>query len=442
MSTPKTVTPEDADAVAYIEAAEALASRPAGLDGVSPRAVEAIAVIGGGTMGVGIAVAAAESGLPVTILERPDGVEACRDRVRSVYTRHVKRQQLSDEQLASRLARVTVTSEWDVVSRVPLVIEAAFEDLAVKIDIFRRLDAMTSPGTVLATNTSYLDVDAIAAVTTRPGDVVGLHFFAPANIMRLLEVVRTPATAPDVVATGLALAARLRKQPVVAGVCEGFIGNRIFAVYRRHAEYLIEDGASPEQVDAAVETFGFAMGPFAVADLSGLDIALAMRRRRDATRDPRERYVAVADRLCAAGRLGRKTGAGWYAYDPAGVRTPDPATAAAIDTERAARGITPRAFSADEIQRRVLAVMANEGARVLADGIAERASDIDVVLVNGYGFPRAKGGPMWHADRRGLTAVLADVEAAHRAGGAGSEPAPLLIELARTGGTFAAWLRG
>lgn len=441
MTTPATATDAEARAIAYITAAEAAARDVPGLEGVAARALERLAVIGGGTMGAGIAVSAAEAGLDVTIVERDEAVAAARQRVDAVYARHVRRQQLDATALATRLARITVTSDWPSIAAASIVIEAAFEDLAVKADVFRRVDALAPAGAVLATNTSYLDVDAIADATSRPADVLGLHFFAPANVMKLLEIVRAAKTAPDVVATGLALAARLGKQPVVAGVCDGFIGNRIFAVYRRHAEYLLEDGASPEAVDAAIESYGFAMGPFAVSDLSGLDIGHAMRRRRDATRDPGERYVAIADRLVEAGRLGRKTGAGWYAYDAEGRRTPDPVTADLVASARAAKGVTPGPFTADEIQRRILAVMANEGAKVLADGIALRASDIDVTLVNGYAFPRARGGPMYAADQRGLAAVLDDVEAAHRAGGVGSEPAPLLVQLARTGGTFARWQR-
>ncbi|MEZ5418051.1 MAG: FAD-dependent oxidoreductase [Vicinamibacterales bacterium] len=430
-----------ARATAYLTAAEATARLVPGLEGVRPRPIDRVAVIGGGTMGVGIAVACAEAGLPVTVIDRAESVAGARERVQAVYTRHVKRQQLSPEALAERLARVAVSEAWDAVGTAPLVVEAAFEDMAVKADIFRRLDALAPAGAVLATNTSYLDVDAIAAVTGRPQDVLGLHFFAPANIMKLLEIVRAASTAPEVVATGLALATRLKKQPVVAGVCDGFIGNRIFAMYRRHAEYLLEDGASPEEIDAAVEGLGFAMGPFAVSDLSGLDIAFAMRRRRDATRDPGERYVAIADRLVEAGRLGRKAGAGWYAYDASGARTPDPATAAVIASERARKGLQPRTFTAADIQRRLLAVMANEGAKALAEGIALRASDIDVALVNGYAFPRAMGGPMWAADERGLATVVAEVEQAHQAGGVGSEPAPLLVDLARTGGRLTEWTR-
>jgi len=254
-------------------------------------------------------------------------------------------------------------------------------------------------------------------------------------------VVRGAKTAPDVLASALAFARRIGKQPIVAGNADGFVGNRIYALYRRHAEYLVEDGAAPEEVDAALEAYGFAMGPFAVADLSGLDIAQAMRRRRAAARDPAERYTIIPDRLCDAGRLGRKTGAGWYAYDANGKKSVDPAVAEIIERCRAAKGIVARRFSPEEIQRRLICVMANEGAKVLAEGIALRAGDIDVAFANGYGFPRARGGPMFAADRLGLAAVLAEVEAAQAAGGAGSQPSSLLIELARSGATFATWRR-
>jgi 3-hydroxyacyl-CoA dehydrogenase len=442
MSFPTVGPQEEAAAKAYLAAAEGDAAQVPGLDHVAPRPLGRVAIIGGGTMGVGIAVSVAEAGLDVVVIERDAASAlAARERLASVYARHLKRATLSDDEKTARVARVAVTDDWDTLGGCTLAIEAAFEDMAVKRDIFARLDALLPPGALLATNTSYLDIDALAATTSRPGDVLGLHFFAPANLMRLLEIVRAARTAPDALATALAFAARLKKQPVVAGVCDGFIGNRIYATYRRHVEYLLEDGAMPEDVDAALEAFGFALGPFAVFDLSGLDIAHAMRRRRDATRDPGERYVHIADRLVEAGRLGRKTGAGWYAYDTEGKKSVDPATAAIILGERARKGLTVRAFSASDIQRRVLAVMANEGAKALAEGIALRASDIDVALVNGYGFPRAHGGPMYAADRRGLPALLADLDEAHRVGGVGSEPAPLLVELARSGRTLGAWRR-
>ena len=279
-----------------------------------------------------------------------------------------------------------------------LVIEAVFDDLAVKTELFKQLDGIVRPDAILATNTSYLDPDVLAAAYTRPERVLGLHFFSPANIMRLVEVVNCAKTAPDVLATGLAVAKRLGKLPVVSGVCEGFIGNRIFSAYRREAEFLLEDGALPQEIDAAMEAYGFAMGPFAVFDLAGLEIAWARRKRQAATRDPNERYVEIADRLCEAGRFGQKTGRGWYAY-PDGKRTVDPEVTALIEAARAKKGIAPRAIEAEEIVSRLLDAMTVEGDRLLAEGIAQRASDIDLVMINGYGFPAYNGGPMFAAGR-------------------------------------------
>ncbi|WP_051356476.1 3-hydroxyacyl-CoA dehydrogenase NAD-binding domain-containing protein [Azorhizobium doebereinerae] len=432
----------EAGALRHLFLAEREATKVPGLEGIAARPFARIAVIGAGTMGAGIAVAFADAGQSVRVVERDaQAVAAGRERIAGLYARQVKSGRLTQAAMDERLGRIAVTADWEVLREVDLALEATFEDFEVKRGIFQRFDALLPAGAILASNTSYLDLDAIAATTRRPQDVIGLHFFSPANIMKLLEVVRGKATAPDVLATGLALARKLGKQPVVAGNCDGFIGNRIYAVYRRHAEYLVEDGASPQQVDAALEAYGFAMGIFAVSDMSGLDIAFAMRQRRAATRDPGERYVAIADALCAAGRLGRKTGAGWYAYDAAGARQPDPVVDDLIAAARREAGIAPRSFTAQDIQLRLLAVMVNEGAKELAEGIALRASDIDLAFVNGYGFPRLKGGPMWAADQLGLERILAEVEAAHAAGGAGSEPAPLLRELAGKQETFAAWRR-
>ncbi|MBO1079231.1 3-hydroxyacyl-CoA dehydrogenase NAD-binding domain-containing protein [Roseomonas haemaphysalidis] len=433
---------DEAAALRHLFLAEREAARVPGLEGVAPRAVAAVGVIGGGTMGSGIAMAVADAGLPVVVIERDaQAAEACGTRLREAYDAQAARGRLGAAEAAARAARIRPTDDWSALADADLIIEAAFEDMSVKEDIFRRLDGVAKHGAVMATNTSYLDPDAIAAFTSRPRDVLGLHFFAPANVMKLLEVVHAADTAPAVLATGIAFGKKLGKLPVVSRVCEGFIGNRIYAAYRRHAEYLVMDGASPEQVDAALRDYGFAMGLFAVGDMSGLDIAWAMRKRRAATRDPAERYVAIADRLCEDGRLGRKTGAGWYSYAD-GKAAPDPAVEAIVAAERRAAGVTPRAFTTEQIQHRLLAVMANEGAKILEEGIALRPSDIDLVFTNGYGFPRLKGGPMFAADRQGLGAVLAEAEAAHAAGGAGSEPATLLRELTGDGTTFKQWQRG
>jgi 3-hydroxyacyl-CoA dehydrogenase len=280
-----------------------------------------------------------------------------------------------------------------------LVIEAVFDDLGVKTELFQKLDTIVRPETILATNTSYLDPDQIAAATAHPGRVLGLHFFSPANIMRLVEVVRCAATAPDVLATGFAVAKQMRKLPILSGVTEGFIGNRIFSAYRREAEFLIEEGAEPQDVDAAMEEFGFAMGPFTVFDLAGLEIAWARRKRQAATRDPSERYVDIADRLCEAGRLGQKSGKGWYSYE-GGTKSVDPDVTAIIAASRATKSILPRHIGRTEIVSRLLAAMSEEGQRLLDERIAARPGDIDLVLINGYGFPAHRGGPMFMREAR------------------------------------------
>ena len=310
-------------------------------------------------------------------------------------------------------ARLTASLDWPRIAEADLVIEAVFEEMLVKQQVFQRIDALARPGAVLASNTSYLDLDAIAAVTSRPQDVIGLHFFSPANVMKLMEVVRGKASAPDALATGLAVGRKLKKLPVLTGNAFGFVGNRLYAAYRRQCEFMVEEGAAPEQVDAALEAFGFAMGPFAVADLSGLDIAWRMRQAQAAvrSRDPAARYVHIADRLCEAGRLGRKTGAGYYRYtDGASRPQVDPAVAELIAKARSDKGIPPRELGAEEIQRRVMLTLVNEAALLLAEGVAERASDVDVVLVNGYGFPRWEGGPVFWARARGAAALNADLD--------------------------------
>jgi len=291
---------------------------------------------------------------------------------------------------------------------------------------------------VLATNTSYLDVDRIAQGTGRPADVLGLHFFSPANIMKLLEVVVGRETGADTVATGFELARRLRKIPVRAGVCDGFIGNRILAVHRQAADMMMEDGASPYDIDAAVREFGYPMGPYQMADLAGGDIGWATRKRRAATRDPALRYVQIPDRLCERAWFGQKTGRGFYLYpDGARTGTPDPDVLAIIDAERQRAGVTPRPFSHEDIQRRYLAAMINEAANVLHQGIALRPSDIDIVFLSGYGFPRHRGGPMHYADRVGLANVLADIRAFAKEDPAFWKPSPLLVQLAESGRDFA-----
>lgn len=430
---------EEAKALRHLFFAERDSRKVPGLEGAKPRTVKQVAILGAGTMGAGIAVSFADAGFPVTVIERDKlAAGAGIDRIRATYLRLVESGRLTQKAMDERLQRIAVTDDWEFVRKADLVIEAVFEDLVVKSESFRKIDSLAPLGAILATNTSYLDVNEIAAVTRRPQDVLGLHFFSPANVMRLLEVVRADKTAPDVLATGLDVARCIGKLPVVAGVCEGFIGNRIFAMYRRHAEYLMLDGASSAQIDRAMEGFGFAMGPFAVSDLAGLDIAWAMRKRRAATRHSDERYVKVADRLCEQGFFGRKTGRGWYVYEKGTKPVPNPEVARLLERERAEKSIQPREFTDAEIVRRLIAVIANEGAKVLDERIAQRSSDIDLVFVNGYGFPAVKGGPMYTADRMGLKNILSEAEVAARAGGAGSDVAALLKKLASEGKGFSA----
>jgi 3-hydroxyacyl-CoA dehydrogenase len=388
----------EASALRYQFFSEREAARVPSLKDVEPRPVETVGVIGGGTMGAGIAVSFLDGGYPVTLIERDEAaLNAGVERIRGLYDRSLKSARIDQAERDKRLARLSPTVALDALKTHDLIVEAVFEDMGVKQELFRKLDAVAKPGAILASNTSYLDLNVIATTTKRSADVVGLHFFSPANVMRLLEVVKADATAPDVLAAALKLGRRLGKIPVVAGVCDGFIGNRLYAAYRQQCEFMIEDGAWPEEVDAALEAFGFAMGPFAVGDMSGLDIAWQRRKRLAATRDPRARYVTIPDSLCEAGRLGQKTGAGYYRYPKPGVREVDPVTREIIAAASTARGITRRSFTAVEIQRRALAAFVNEAGLLLAAGIAQRASDVDVVLVNGYGFPAHKGGALFYA---------------------------------------------
>ncbi|WP_454872330.1 3-hydroxyacyl-CoA dehydrogenase NAD-binding domain-containing protein [Paraburkholderia xenovorans] len=404
-----------------------------------PRALNAIGVVGGGTMGAGIAVAVLDAGLPVTMIERDDASLARGlAHIEKVYDGLIARGRMSAEKKAAVMTRWNGSTSYDALADADLVIEAVFEDLAVKQAVFAELDRVCKAGAVLATNTSYLDIDAIAASISRPADVIGLHFFSPANIMKLLEVVVPKQVSADVVATAFELAKKLRKTPVRAGVCDGFIGNRVLAVYRAAADAMMEDGASPYQIDAAVRAFGFPMGPFQVVDLAGGDIGWAARKRRAATRNPAARYVQIADRLCERGWFGQKTGRGFYLY-PEGSRsgTPDPEVEAIIDAERARAGITPRSFTDDEIIRRYMAAMINEGANVVHERIALRPLDVDVTLLYGYGFPRYRGGPMKYADMVGLPKILADIREFAKEDPLFWKASPLLVELVERGADFA-----
>lgn len=405
----------------------------------APRTVASLAIIGGGTMGAGIAVAALDAGLPVVMVERDaDSIARGVANVSKVYDGLVTKGRMTEAQKAATLARFKPSTDYADLANTDLVIEAVFEDLGVKKAVFQQLDTVCKPGAVLATNTSYLDIDAIAASTSRPQDVIGLHFFSPANIMKLLEIVVPAQVSPDVVVTAFELAKRMKKVPVRAGVCDGFIGNRILATYKQAADYMMEDGASPYEIDAAVRGFGYPMGPCQVTDLAGGDIGWATRKRRAATRDPKARYVEIADRICERGWFGQKIGRGFYLY-PQGARTgqPDPEVLAIVDAERAKKGITPRSFTPEEIMRRYIAAMVNEGAKVLADGIALRPLDIDVTFLYGYGFPRFRGGPMKYADTVGLANILADIRAFAQEDPLFWQPAPLLEKLVAEGKDFA-----
>ncbi|WP_420418397.1 FAD-dependent oxidoreductase [Pacificispira sp.] len=409
------------------------------LKGVEPRPVAKIGVIGGGTMGAGIAFCALLNELDVTLIERDqDAAAKAAGTISGLADGSVKRGKLTQEKRDALVGKsFRAVTDYAALSDVDLVVEAVFESMEVKQDVFTKLDAVCKPGAVLATNTSYLDIDEIAAMTSRPQDVIGLHFFSPAHIMKLLEVVVADKTAPEVVATGFALAKTLKKIAVRAGVCDGFIGNRMLAVYRAAADHMILDGASPYQIDKALVNFGFAMGPFAVSDLAGLDIGWATRKRRAATRDPRERVPTYADRICENGWFGQKTGRGYYKYeDGARKGTPDPEVEQIVAEERAKLGIEPRAFDDEEIVRRYMAAMINEAAKIVDEGIAKRPLDVDITLLSGYGFPRWRGGPMKYADMVGLDTVLSDIRTFAKEDDYFWRPARLLEDLVAKGSNF------
>lgn len=390
---------EEAAALRHIFFAERAASKVEGLDGIAPNPVQTIGIVGTGLMGSGIAISALAAGFNVIAVEQSvETAQAGRERITALLDRSLASGRLGIEAHAAQINRLLVTSDTEQLSRADMVIEAVFDDLDVKIALFQRLDNIVRQDAILATNTSYLNPDEIAAATRHPERVVGLHFFSPAHIMRLVEVVRCAQSSPSALATALAVSKRLGKLAVTTGVCEGFIGNRIFSAYRQEAEFLLEEGALPEQIDNALEEYGFPMGLFAVNDLAGLQIAWARRKRQAATRNPGDRYVDIADRLCEAGRFGQKTGFGWYAYEN-GKRKVDPDVTAIIEASRAAKNIVAQSFTADEIMVRLLAAMSEEGKALCQEGIAARASDIDLVMVNGYGFPAHKGGPMFAASR-------------------------------------------
>ncbi len=409
-------------------------------EGTPTRAIAKVAVIGAGTMGSGIAMNFLDAGLPVTILETtPQALERGLATIRRNYESQVNKGRLAADACAQRMALMSGTLAWTDVADADLVIEAVFEDMEVKQRVFTTLDDLVRPGAILASNTSTLDLNRIAGVTRRAQDVVGMHFFSPAQVMKLLEVVRGERTAKDVLATVMALSRRIRKTAVVSGVCDGFIGNRMLEPYIRQAGFLLDEGCTPEQVDRAMESFGFAMGPFRMSDLAGNDIGWAIRRRRVAA-TPALRYSRTADLLCEMGRVGQKTGAGWYDYRP-GSRdaAASPVVAEMLAAHRAELGLRPRPIDDDEILHRLVYALVNEGARILEEGIAGKAGDIDIVYLAGYGFPRWRGGPMFYADTQGLGRVVQAMQrfAANPNGDTGFwQPAPLLAKLAAEGRTF------
>ena len=403
-----------------------------------PLAIGQAAVIGCGTMGGGIAMTFANAGIPVTVV---DVSEAALDKglalVAKNYAATVAKGRLSQAQMDDRLACITGSVGYEDVRGADIVVEAVFERMDLKQEVFRQLDAVCKPDAVLATNTSTLDVDALAAVTARPAAVIGTHFFSPANVMRLMENVRGVRSSGRTIATVMQLAKRLGKVGVLVGVCDGFVGNRMLAPYLREAEFLLEEGAPPQQVDRAIYEFGLPMGPFQMSDLAGNDVSWFIRQRQAATRPPHLRYSVVADRICEQGRFGQKTGAGWYRYEP-GNRTPvpDPIVESVIAEAAAEAGIARRTIGDDEIVPRCLYPLVNEGAKILDEGIALRAGDIDVVWMHGYGFPRYRGGPMFWADLVGLRTIYDTMSRLHDEHGEWLEPAPLLKRLAEQGKGF------
>lgn len=405
---------------------------------IEPQNVETIGVLGAGTMGAGIAIAAIQAGYRVKLFDvNADALAAGAARVEKTLSREVERGRMSQQAVDRALANFSATPAQTEFNDADLIIEAIIENMDIKKKVFADLDEIAKPGAVLASNTSYLNVNEIADATSRPQAVIGMHFFSPANVMRLLEIVRTDKAAPDVLATANAVALKMRKIPVFAGVCDGFVGNRIFKKYRQQAEYLVEDGAAPEDVDRVMREFGFAMGPFEVSDLAGIDIGWANRRREDATRDARERYVDIGDKLYELGRLGQKTGAGWYRYE-AGDRTPhiDPLVKDLIAERAAEKGITRREISDDEIRERILFSMINEGADVLGEGIVQKASDIDLVFLHGYGFPAFRGGPMFYADQLGAGRIIEGILRFAAADPYAWRASPLLTERAASKKSF------
>ena len=419
-------------ALRHVFFAEREAQKVEGLEGAAGvPAIRSVGVVGFGTMGSGIAIAFASAGLPVIVVdEAAPAVERGLAKVRATYEEARAKGRLTDAECADRIDRIRADVNYEALASVDLVIEAAFEDMDVKHAVFARLDSVCGADAILATNTSSLDVNVIARATRAPARVVGLHFFSPANIMRLVEVVRPDAASKEVLSACLNVVKQIGKIGVVVGVGDGFVGNRMLFAYRRQADFLLEEGALPHQVDRALREFGMAMGPFQTGDLAGLDISWRIRKRLAATRPRDLRYSPIADRLCEMGRLGQKTGAGWYRYEKASrIPTPDPEVDALVESVSAELGFTRREITDAEIVERCLGALVNEGALILEERLAARPSDIDLIWIHGYGFPRHRGGPMHWADAAGLSGIVEAVERMHAAQGALVRPSALLRRL-------------
>jgi 3-hydroxyacyl-CoA dehydrogenase len=421
-------------ALIHVFFAERQATKIAGIGpDIKARKIAKAGVVGAGTMGGGIAMALANAGLQVVQTDvSAEALERGRKIIEDNYATSVSRGSLSQQTVAKALSLISASTDYQALADCDIVIEAAFEDVGVKQTIFKQLDAVLKQGAILATNTSTLDIDKIASATTRPQDVVGTHFFSPANVMKLQENVRGALTSPETLATVTAFAKQIGKVPVLSGNCDGFIGNRILAAYGREADFLLEEGATPWQIDDALMAFGFPMGIYRMRDMSGLDVGWRIRQYREQFRDKSTRYSPIADRICEQGRFGQKTKAGYYRYDG---RTPipDPEIETLIEKTSADLSIQRKPISDLEIVTRILTIMVNEGAKIVGEGFAQRASDVDIVFIYGYGFPRYQGGPMFWAEQRGFKTVLADVQRYFEAHGKLWQPAPLLISLAESG---------
>ena len=427
---------DECRALRHIFFAERGARAPARLKAVRPASLANTVVIGGGSMGAGIAHALARAGSAITLIERDDeAVHAARLRMSGLYEAAVKRGLITVETATDEQSAIRYQSGYDDIEEAGLVIEAVFEDMQVKCDVLKALDK-AAPRAVLASNTSYLDIDVMAGCLSDPSRLVGLHFFSPAHIMKLLEIVKGVQTSDHALATGYALAKHLRKIPVEVGVCDGFVGNRMLQRVREAAELLLLDGAEPEQIDRAMRGFGYSMGLYETQDMSGLDIAWANRRRQQATRDPERRYSKVQDQVCEAGWLGRKAGLGWYVYENDKLTGPNPAVAPLIAAEAARHGISRRELSDKAVLQTLMLALINEAANILDEGIARSASDIDLVLVHGYGFPRFRGGPLHYADQLGIQKVREELAILNAGDSLLWNISPLILKLAETNGSF------